>query len=122
MTWFGNLDSHIIKAQHNCVSDNRTYNGKFIPIVHEHLLVFKKNQIWTVPMQFTKRLLRDMRDSLVVTWRDLVQATMESLGGQASLQQIYEALKNSKKAEQNSNWQAKVRQVLQLHPQMVKNM
>ena len=33
MQWFGELESHIIKVQHNCVSDNKIYaNQKFIPI------------------------------------------------------------------------------------------
>lgn len=48
MDWYGELESHIIKAQHNCVSDNKTYNGSFIPIKHEHLLVFRKDEIWMV--------------------------------------------------------------------------
>lgn len=31
----GVLENVIIKAQHNCMSDQRVYSGKFIPIVHE---------------------------------------------------------------------------------------
>src|SRR5699024_3529618 len=43
MTWFGDLESHIIKTQHNYRSKNKNYtNNRFVPIVHEHILVFKK--------------------------------------------------------------------------------
>ena len=46
MTWFGDLESHVIKTQHNMMSNNKRYsNNNFIPIIHEHLLVFKKNDV-----------------------------------------------------------------------------
>lgn len=41
--WYGELEAHLIKAQHNTMSDRKSYyNRNFIPIVHEHLLIFKK--------------------------------------------------------------------------------
>lgn len=42
MEYFGSLESHIIKIQHNANSSRRRYQGSFIPIVHEHLLIFRK--------------------------------------------------------------------------------
>lgn len=43
MEWIGSLESHVIKAQHNTVSSTKNYSSKsFIPIAHEHLLIFKK--------------------------------------------------------------------------------
>ena len=27
MNWYGDLESHIIKVQHNCLSDNKKYNN-----------------------------------------------------------------------------------------------
>lgn len=43
MQWYGNIESHIIKTQHNTRSSNKRYaNYNFIPIAHEHLLIFKK--------------------------------------------------------------------------------
>ncbi|MFM9278567.1 DNA modification methylase [Paenibacillus jiagnxiensis] len=42
MRYPGLLESHIIKIQHNVASSRKEYNGKFIQIVHEHLLIFKK--------------------------------------------------------------------------------
>lgn len=43
MEWLGNLESHVIKVQHNTVSSSKKYSSSsFIPIAHEHLLIFKK--------------------------------------------------------------------------------
>lgn len=43
MEWYGILDSHLIKIQHNTRSKNKLYKSKnFIPIAHEHLLIFLK--------------------------------------------------------------------------------
>ncbi|CAM4509450.1 DNA modification methylase [Paenibacillus macerans] len=42
MRYFGQLEAHLIKIQHNCNSFRRKYKGNFIPIVHEHLLIFQK--------------------------------------------------------------------------------
>ncbi|HBI04293.1 MAG TPA: hypothetical protein DDY49_09730, partial [Paenibacillaceae bacterium] len=45
MTWIGDCEAHLIKTQFNCVSDRKIYgNNSFIPINHEHLLVFRKNK------------------------------------------------------------------------------
>lgn len=43
MTWYGELEAHLIKMQYNTKSKNKKYtNYNFIPIVHEHVLVFRK--------------------------------------------------------------------------------
>jgi len=43
MKWYGDLEAHLIKIQHNTRASNVVYtNSNFIPIYHEHLLVFKK--------------------------------------------------------------------------------
>ncbi|MDQ0255566.1 hypothetical protein J2S74_002948 [Evansella vedderi] len=114
MAWIGQLDAHIIKAQHNCVSDNRRYAGKFIPIQHEHLLVFKKGNLWIVPVAVTKKASQDLRHSLKVTWRDLVQASLEELGGSATLENLYAVIDGTAKAKKNNFWREKVRQTLQI--------
>ncbi len=42
MNYPGTLESHIIKIQHNVTSGRHHYRGRFVPIVHEHLLIFRK--------------------------------------------------------------------------------
>lgn len=116
MAWFGDLEYHIIKAQHNTVSGRRKYNGRFIPTTHEHLLVFRKNQIWYMPVRVTKKIDSDIRTRTIATWRDLVQGALQELGGQAPLNEIYSVLQNTKKARRNQHWMAKIRQTLQIYP------
>lgn len=120
MTWFGDLESHIIKTQHNTESGNKRYaNNNFIPIVHEHLLVFKKNEVWAVQLKRTFTQTFDLRQFKNITWRDLVQGAIEWLGGQARLQEIYNVLEGSYKAEGNRHWKEKIRQTLQLHENFI---
>lgn len=120
MTWFGDLESHIIKSQHNCLSSNKTYaNNNFIPIVHEHLLVFRKNKVWQVELRRTEVKSFDLRQFNHITWRDLIQGAMEWLGGKASLEQIYKVIEGSKKTLKNNFWKEKIRQTLQQHSNFV---
>ena len=39
----GSLENIIIKAQHNCFSDQIQYSGKFIPILHEYVMIVRKD-------------------------------------------------------------------------------
>lgn len=115
LTYFGDVEVHMIKTQHNTVSERKKYNGNFIAIAHEHLLVFKKNSIWTVPVKMTQTRVLDLRQFEHMTWRDLIQGALEYLGGEADLSSIYEVIKDSKKSLKNKHWKEKVRQVLQIH-------
>jgi len=112
MDWYGELESHIIKVQHNCISDARNYNGNFIPIKHEHLLVFRKNDIWLLNVKHTADLKANILKSNTATWRDLIQAAIEYLNGKASVDELYDLLKKSKKAENNNFVREKIRQIL----------
>lgn len=113
MTWFGDLESHIIKQQHHTVSGRKNYANSFIAINHEHLLVFKKSSIFNVSLKYTKDFIEYLRSMVSTTWKNLIRASLEYLGGQADLNQVYQLLDGCKKAETNSHWQAKIRQQLQ---------
>src|SRR5690625_528249 len=115
LAWFGDLEYHIIKDQHNTNSSRKSYGGRFIPTTHEHLLVFKKNEIWYMPVKVTRVVESNIQSRNIATWRDLVQAALESLGGKAELKQVYNKLESSKKAKQNKHWMAKIRQTLQIN-------
>lgn len=105
----------MIKTQHNTVSNRKKYNGNFIAIAHEHLIVFKKNSIWQFPVKITQTKVFDLRDFEHMTWRDLIQGALEHLGGEADLSAIYEVVQDSKKSQMNRHWKEKVRQTLQIH-------
>lgn len=58
----GVLENVIIKTQHNCMSDKRVYSGSFIPIVHEYVLLVRKDAPLAIPLLMTYRVQGDMRD------------------------------------------------------------
>lgn len=108
----GTLEQIIIKMQHNCVSDRTQYSGNFVPIVHEYLMVIGKDAALLYQVMLTSRHEFDVRDSLSVTWRDVVAAALED-GGAMTLAQIYQKIEGHRKCEKNPHWKDKVRQVLQ---------
>ncbi len=87
----------------------------FAPIVHEYIMVLKKASDLFIDFQLPTKHELDIRNSRSATWADVVSAVLSSLGGKASLSQIYEKIAGHKKCETNNNWQAKVRQTLQMH-------
>ena len=109
------LISVVIKMQHNCMSDNRTYGGSFIPILHEYLLIWKKKgaSIYKVVWDNALRLKR----SIASSWRNAIRLAFMKLGGQATLQEIYKEVEKiaGNLIKKNKNWQAKIRQQLQYH-------
>lgn len=109
----GTMENIIIKAQHNCWSDRQSYSGNFVPIVHEYLLVTKKEAGLVIPVSWGTSKKYDMREFSGQSWRDLVWTTIQENGGQMSLQELYDALKDSAKAKGNAHWQEKIRQTVQ---------
>ncbi|MGZ9869606.1 hypothetical protein ACU3L3_14400 [Priestia endophytica] len=115
MAWVGDLEVHMLKEQHNTISGRKNYRGTFVPINHEHLLIFRKNHIWNVPVKLTHTKEFNLKNFDNMTWRDLIQGALEHLGGHAQLKDIYSIVQDSKKAKKNQHWKEKVRQTLQIH-------
>lgn len=113
MAWLGAPEQVIIKTQHNCVSDKRTYARKFIPIVHEYLLVFRRDDCYIIPSRLVKEVGVDLRTRERLTWRDVVHAAMEALGGRATLEGLYREVEGHAKTKTNPHWQDQIRKVLQ---------
>lgn len=110
----GTLEQVIIKTQHNTWSERQSYSGSFVPIVHEYLVVTRKDAGLIVPVSWGVRNdTFDMRNAGGQSWRDLVFATIQHNGGQMSLPDLYDALKDSAKAKGNAHWQEKIRQTVQ---------
>ena len=109
------LISVAIKMQHNCMSNGRSYGGSFVPISHEYVLFWKKasKSLFAIGYETAK----DIQQKVAATWRSVIRIALMKLGGQATLSRIYEEV--SKVAgdlmTKNANWQAKVRQKLQVH-------
>lgn len=110
------LENIIIKTQHNCFSDHNNYSGRFIPIVHEYVMIVRKDSGILVPMMLTKKEVLDIRDMANATWRDVVASVLEQYRGAVSLNRIYEQIEGHEKAKSNQWWKEKVRQTLQKNP------
>ena len=109
----GTMENIIIKAQHNCWSDRQSYSGNFVPIVHEYLLVTRKDKGLIIPVSFGTSKEYNMRRFAGQSWRDLVWSVIEENGGQMNLQELYDALQDCEKAKANPHWREKIRQTVQ---------
>ena len=112
----GTLENIIIKAQHNCLSDRTVYNGSFIPIVHEYVMIVKKDCSLSVPVILNRQINIDIRDMPGASWRDIVAAVLEASQTPVPLSYLYERIAPYKKAKSNKWWKEKVRQTLQCNP------
>jgi len=115
INWYGSPEYMIIKEQINTFSSRLQYQGRFIPIAHEYVMIFKRDDCYIIPQKVVCPVIKDLRENLNVTWKDIVLAAMEKLGGKASLQRLYQEVSSFKKCEGNKFWREKVRQVLQLY-------
>lgn len=108
----GTLEQIIIKTQHNCVSDRNTYtNQNFVPIVHEYLMVLKKEGGLIFPISYSKTMQADTRNSRNASWRDIICAILEQ--GQQTLEQLYRQMEGKPKTTANPHWKEKIRQTVQ---------
>lgn len=122
MTWFGDLEEHIIKIQHNCYSAKKNYITKnpLIAIAHEHLLIFRKNGIWTLNIKYTKDFEMSIRQLDKITWRDLIRSVFEEKGKELYLQQVYKVLDGCKKSANNQHWKEKIRQTINTSQEFIR--
>lgn len=105
----GRLTDEIVKIQHNCVSDSRQYRGNIVRIAHERLLVFKKTSHELFFLATVEMRAAAMRG---ITWRAAIRKLL--LGGKTMhLSEIYKAIEPFARTRDNSNYDAKCRQILQ---------
>lgn len=122
MNKLGTVEQIVIKEQINCMSNNKVYsNENFIRIAHEYCLILRKDFPLMLDFSINKRGRMDLRNCMNITWKDLVADILEYLGGKSELNTIYKSLDGFKKTANNENWKAKVRQTLQIHPKIFKN-
>lgn len=122
----GTLENIVIKAQHNCVSDSKTYaNNNFIPIIHEYIMIIKKQEQYIKDfMNIQYKEMTEKSENLYisddVTWSVLIKAAMKNIerkkdSKNITIGEIAEEIRNTKKAEKNKYYTEKVRQVLREH-------
>lgn len=110
----GIVESIVIKQQFNCWSNRSVnYSGSFIPTDHEYFLILRKKSDYILDFQITRNVKLDMRDSADSTWKDVIVAVLGFYDKPVSNEQIYAQLEGHKKAANNPNYRAKIRQTLQ---------
>ena len=108
------LLSVAIKLQHNCLSNGRQYNGNFIPILHEYLILWKKKKKSMIAVSFD--IATELQSRVATTWRNAIRIVMMKYST-APLNVIYDEIEKvaAHLIKNNSNWKAKIRQLLQKH-------
>lgn len=66
-------------------------------------------------LKVTKDISFDIRDSLKVTWKEVIAGVLEKAKHPMSFQELYDCLKDHKKALNNHHLKAKIRQTLYRH-------
>ncbi len=113
----GTLENIVIKAQHNCFSDRTQYSGSFIPILHEYVMIVRKDAALMIPILTTKKVEVDIRDMRGATWRDIIASVFEESRGPLALDEVYDLVQGHKRAKESRFWRDKVRQTLNSYPQ-----
>lgn len=113
----GTLENIIIKAQHNCFSDKIQYSGSFIPILHEYVMIVRKDDAILYPILFSEKKQVDVRDMPGATWRDVVAAVLEQCDEAVPLTYLYEQIESHERAKTHKWWKEKIRQTLQYNPE-----
>lgn len=106
----GTLVDEIIKIQHNCTSDSRSYRGRIVRIAHEKLLVFRRGGRDS-SVFFLVTMHKRANAMVATTWRAAVRRILQ--GQTLALAEIYKRIEHFAEAKGNQHWMAKVRQVLQ---------
>ena len=113
----GKFESFIVKGQFNCVSDSRRYAKPFVPIVTEYMLVYHKDDPFIV--SYSKRLGNSVdisqKDVAGLTWHHLIRATIEKLGGEAKLIELYDYLSEHPKSKKNEHYKERIRATIYEH-------
>jgi hypothetical protein len=88
----GRLESIVIKFQHNCVSDSRFYSGDFIPIQHETAVTMIKDGLLVSVLDQTLETSSRLKMLSDANWKAIIGWTLNKLGGEASLSDIYASI------------------------------
>lgn len=104
----------VIKMQHNTMSAKTNYSRRdFIPISHEYLILWRKKA--TSLFQVGLEIASDSHKQIATTWRSVIRIVMMAFGKATTLARIYNEVEKvaGSLIEQNPNYKAKIRQLLQ---------
>lgn len=109
------LKAVLIKAQHNVQSASRQYAGMRLPRVsHEYILLWQRPDRSVALLSTLSSMAHAQQRRLRGTWKAIVRQALVSLGGEASLSRLYEAVAEHapERLAGRQHWREKVRQTL----------
>ncbi len=109
------LRAVLIKTQHNVQSDSRRYAGLRMPrVTHEYILLWERPSRTVAMLSTLSSLAHAQQRRLRGTWKAVVRQALVSLGGEASLSRLYEAVAENapERLAGRQHWREKVRQTL----------
>ncbi len=83
----------------------------------EYLLLFQKEDVFVIPFSKTLTSEFDVRkkDDVSLTWHHLIRMSLESVGGKATLQDLYSLLEEHPKAKKNEHFRERIRATIYEH-------
>lgn len=115
------LRSVLVKTQHNVMSDRREYREMRFPrIQHEYIMLWEKPMRVSALVEALAETLSQAKARTRSTWKATVRQALISLGGVADLPSLYGVIADGapELLARNPHWREKVRQTLQLHPEL----
>lgn len=109
----GKLKGICIKSQHNCVSDKRNYSGNFIPINHEYLMIFARENVLVSMGEFLLEKGARIAKRHAGTWKEIIARVFHESSGELTIDQTVKAVLERIDSTENKHVEAKVRQILQ---------
>lgn len=119
MNLYGNLECVIAKAQYNCMSDSMNYKGKskFIPTIHEDLVILRKDHEFSIPCLIVTKTVSSILTSIKSTWRAIMQSIVEHYGGKITRDALFAEMQKHPKAKGNNTLRNTMRRELNTHPE-----
>ncbi len=109
------LRAVLIKAQHNVQSASRQYAGMRLPrVAHEYILLWQRPDRSVALLSTLSSMAHSQQRRLRGSWKAVVRQALVSLGGEAPLSRLYEAVAENApdKLAGHQHWREKVRQTL----------
>ena len=114
MAWVGAPVRHFTKVQHNAMSYRSSYKGNFIPVVTEHLLLFKTDYKPGRALDIGPWSIQKINADNYVTWKNAIKHVTKGLDV-ITPEKVFERVKKQfpSKLRKTNTPEATVRRTLQ---------
>lgn len=84
-------------------------------------MIVRKDVPMFYEIKMTQSYQVDARNLRSASWKDVIYSILANTRSAMTLSDIYSMVEGTRKAAENQHWQAKVRQTLQMHPNLFRN-